>query len=282
MPTTYVLGLRGTGESDNPKPNVVMPMLRRVVFEAEAGRLRSSDNHVIYVEVPYPASIGFVNARRDLFGAALLSSLLSGAHALSDTIQTVRARMMHGDRLVIMGYSLGCLAILHAYNYMRNTLAGVDRFILVASPACQHMRPPVRTPVTMSGKRFCGIASEWVQDGPLSNDSRAFHVAHPDDPIALLHPSSPLRYAVPALWELDLDDPRSIDAAVRDVMRGKYAGIITRLLDPEYRQAAGTAIEDLTRYVHGGYHTARYSLDTRVIEGSSLVEFAGRLVREAQ
>ncbi|QCW22052.1 lysin B [Gordonia phage Yakult] len=284
MPTTYVLGLRGTSELDyQPKPNVPTPMLRHIVQRADMTRLRSSDNHVVYVEVPYAASIGFVNARRDMFGLSLYNSLLTGAHALSESIKSVRARMMHGDRLVVAGYSLGCLVILHAYNHMRGALAGVDRFLLVASPATSSLRPNVTVRTSGRGKRFTGIASEWVTDEWLAQDSRAYPVAHPLDPIVFLHPSSPLRYAVPALWELDLDDPKAIDAAIRMVQTGKVAGIITRLIDPDYREAAATAIDDIVRYAHGGYHTVRYGIDARVIESRySVLDYAVRLIWEAQ
>ncbi|AWY05231.1 lysin B [Gordonia phage Margaret] len=284
MPTTYVVGLRGTGEPDyQPKPSVPTPMLRHIAILAEAGRLRSSDNHVVYVEVPYPASIGFVNARRDVFGSSLYASLLAGAQALSDTIKKVRARMMQGDKLIVAGYSLGCLVVLHTYNHLRSSLAGVDRFILIASPATSSLRPNVTARTSGRGKRFTGIASEWVTDEWMAGDSRAYSLAHPLDPIAFLHPSSPLRYAVPALWELDLDDPKALDAAIRMVQTGKVAGIITRLIDPDYREAAATAIDDIIRYTHGGYHTARYELDSKVIDRRySVLTYAAQLVREAQ
>ncbi|QOP64419.1 lysin B [Gordonia phage Hexbug] len=283
MPTTYIVGVRGTSELDHqPLPNVPLPMLRKVHRHAEAGRLRSSDNHYVYVEVSYPASIGFVNARRDLFGAALHASLNEGAAALLATVRIIVGKMMRGDKLIVMGYSLGALVVIKAYNDSRGELAAVTRFVLMASPACSHMRPwGAIANVTRTGKRYTGIASEWVNDAALSTDTRAFHVAHPRDPIALLHPSSPMRYAVPALWELDLDDPKAIDNAIRMVKQGKVAGIITRLFDPEYRDAAAEAGNDLIRYIHGGFHTARYSFDYLLTGSQSPLSVAVRLVSEA-
>ncbi|UMO76168.1 lysin B [Gordonia phage Amok] len=247
--STYFLALRGTAEAQGSTAN----MLYRAYLE--------TTTFMTYVDIPYPASISIMNEGRDIFGTSLAMSLGAGVKSLLDHIVSIRKNDPEA-RIVTAGYSLGCLVILQAIKDNGYLKKNIDRVILLANPGTKYL-------LNSGGERrvkmpfiYDGISSGIVSDEVILDAGRdmldAYCVNWSEDPIAYLHPKSPLRSVAPWLWALDLNDPQQWIEYVAEKLDKKLAWAWLKFWDPGYRDAALEAFDDLRRYTGGYHHTTAY------------------------
>ncbi|ADX42623.1 putative cutinase [Gordonia phage GTE2] len=248
--STYFLALRGTAEAQGSANN----MLYKGYLEATVP--------MTYVDIPYPASITIANEGQDLFGTSLAMSIGTGVKSLKDHIESIRSNDPTA-RIITAGYSLGCLVLLTAVRDDEYLKKNIDRMILLANPGTKYLLN------TGGGRRvsmpfiYDGIVSGMISDEVILEAGKDMLDAHTInwswDPIAYLHPKSPLRSIAPWLWALDFDDPGQWIDYVRDEIDRKLAWSWTRFWDPGYRDAVFAAPDDLLRYTRGGHHTTAYT-----------------------
>lgn len=246
--STYFLALRGTAEAQGSANN----MLYKGYLEATVP--------MTYVDIPYPASITIANEGQDLFGTSLAMSLGAGVKSLKEHIESIRSNDPTA-RIITAGYSLGCLVLLTAIRDDEYLKKNIDRMILLANPGTKYLMN------TGGGRRvpsiYDGIVSGMISDEVVLEASKdmldAYTINWSWDPIAYLHPKSPLRSIAPWLWALDFDDPGQWIDYVRDEIDRKLAWSWTRFWDPGYRDAVFAAPDDLLRYTRGGHHTTAYT-----------------------
>ncbi|QNJ59478.1 lysin B [Gordonia phage MScarn] len=247
--STYFLALRGTGE----KQGSVNNLLYKGYSEATV--------KMAYVDIPYPASITVANEGQDIFGTSLAISIGAGVRSLTDHIKLLRQNDP-GAKIITAGYSLGCLVLLQAIkeDYLKEN---IDRMILVANPGTRYMlntggNRQVKMPFIYDGI-VSGMISDEVVIGAGGDMLDAYTINWERDPIAYLHPKSPLRSVAPWLWALDLDQLNEWFDYVRLELDRKLAWSWTRFWEPGYRDAALEAPDDLMRYMYGGHHTTAYT-----------------------
>ena len=248
--STYFFALRGTAEKQGDAAN----MLYRAYLEATVP--------MTYADIPYPASISVANEGQDIFGTSLAMSIGAGINSLKQHIEQVRANDPDA-KIIVAGYSLGCLVILTALRDDRYVAENIDRIILLANPATKYL---LNSGGTRKGKPpflYEGIATGVITDEVILNWGRshldAYTVNWVNDPIAYLHPKSPIRSAVPWLWALDLDELPEWFGDVRARLDSKITWAWTRFWEPGYRDAALESISDLLRYAKFGDHTTAYT-----------------------
>lgn len=254
MMNTWMLAVRGTAEVHDNTENLL-----HAVYRATSGR-------ILYVDVDYPASIGPANPTNDVLGVSLAGSIGAGVANLNALVEEISDT----DRIVLVGYSLGALVVLHA----AENGTRYDRIITVACPSRTSGLGWGRAP----RPGYTGIAADYMPEPRALDD--VCHIVNPNDGITCLHPQSPLRRLVPYLWALDLDDWAPWAGTVYAHLTGWR-----RLLDPRAvfnPQAWGEALPALDGYLHGGQHTTAYrdvkwEHDGQPISGIAL---AGKLVDE--
>lgn len=260
--TVYCLTVRGTSEKFGDPNN----LLTKAVEIARAGgpATQSPWPSVRTLEVPYPASIGPANEQNNPFGDSLMASLDLGVAAIKDTIRKVR--VLEGGyrpdtRIILMGYSLGAL-IVQRYLTLEPQSKGVDRALLLANPGGKYLVPYASGWRREGATTYSGIASGIADDRPLqvmtSDRLDVWHIAHPMDPIANMHPKNPLRSIVPWLWGMDLDNPVPWLNDVFAQITSKQAWAWTHFWEPGYTQGVAEMLPDLQRYLTI-YHTTIYS-----------------------
>lgn len=248
--STYFLALRGTAEKQGDSAN----MLYKGYLEATVP--------MTYVDIPYPASITIANEGQDIFGTSLAMSIGEGMRSLKAHIESIRKNDPEA-KIITAGYSLGCLVLLTAVRDDEFLKKNIDRMILLANPGNKYLMN------TGGGRRvsmpfiYDGIVSGIISDEVILGAGRdmldTYTINWSWDPIAYLHPKSPLRSVAPWLWALDFDDPDQWFEYVRKELDHKIAWSWTRFWDPGYRDAAFAAPDDLLRYLYGGHHTTAYT-----------------------
>lgn len=271
----HFLALRGTAEKLGSTSN----LLYRAFLE-------SSYSISQYVDVPYDASIGPMNEHKDFFGASLDASLVKGVQVLMATITTIR-RKDPDTKIIVTGYSLGCLvalAFVEQYPHVK-----IDRMILVANPGTKYLLNMGQGRRVKQPFIYEGIVTDYISDkvildnslldkgGDLRGDRIDFYnVNHMWDPIAYLHPKSPLRSIAPWLWALDFNDLPNWFGDIRSEVDRAVFWKWTRFWEPGYADAAGAAVDDLMRYAKTGQHqTAYFEKHWSTMQGTKTIQVSG-------
>lgn len=234
----HFVALRGTGE----RHNAANTMLAQV-YQA------TQHPHMAWHDVPYPASIGPVNERGDVFGASLAVSKSNGSSQARRVVAKLR-RTQPNSRIVLAGYSLGALAAIKALT----DGIKVDRTILIGNPALHHLGDTSG----LTPHHYRGVASHTTTDW-VTTVQDVHNIAHPADGIAHLHPLSPLHRVAPWLWAMDLDDPGPwMSDLLRRLHRQELLQAPLRIWNRNVGQALREAPNAVIGYATGGTHTTRY------------------------
>lgn len=267
--STYFLALRGTAEVQGSPHNLLYRGYQAATVPLS------------YVDIPYPASISLANEHQDLFGTSLDVSVQEGLQSLTDHIRAIRSNSLDA-RIIVAGYSLGCVVLLAGIRDSEYLRKNIDRVILLANPGNRSLpnmggRRRVRQPFVYDGIVSGLMSDEIILDAGMRD---AYQVNWTWDPIPNLHPKSPLRSVAPFLWALDLDDLPQWFGYIRAELDRKVAWAWLRFWEPGYRDAAGEAISDLLRYAKLGHHTTAYTDPDNFSWGGSRmsgIEVVGRL-----
>lgn len=192
-----VITVRGTGEQLNGESN----LLRAVTLRLERPKFP------IFVDLPYPASIGIMNPNRNLAGVSMQQSLATGEMALAAEIRRTP------NPVVLLGYSLGAMVVTR---FLESQAGGEFDDCEVAFAA--NIANPLRRlgdSVDQAGAPGFGIAGQREPFTPWQL-ARYVEVANPRDGITCCPADSPLRTAADGLsnysfavgggWSADLVD----------------------------------------------------------------------------
>lgn len=250
---TFCLTLRGTSEP-YADGNTLLGKAVSLAKEVNDG--------VFWVDVAYPASIGPANEHQNLFGDSLAQSIDQGGKAIEASIEWCRNYATTRDesdyRIVLLGYSLGALVVQEYLKHQPS--AGIDRVILLSNPGGKYLAPWMGGWRREGSTVYSGIASGMMNDEKLGTDMNrldVWHVAHRMDPIANLHPKSPLRSICPWLWAMDLDNPIPWLNTIMEEIQKTQMWAWLRFWEPGYRDAVNEMLPDLQRYLTK-YHTHIY------------------------
>lgn len=274
----HILMLRGTGERFGNSGNLLARAASRGRMQAGVeGTPKAELDDVRVVEVNYPASIGAVNEHLNAFGVSLNRSISAALHEIRreiaiaigmDSASVGKAYVSKRDtEIVLAGYSLGALAVLHALKMDSWVREKVNFSVLVANPALKygHVTGGGTAPngyLSYSGQS--GITSGYVNDQVPANAGPVYNVAWMKDPIVYLEVDSPLRDVVPFLWDLQVGrlhewgEELLRDLYVTGVRMSRQKTLQLRFKQAQVERARyDKAIAAIQRYV-GGEHNRAY------------------------
>lgn len=257
--TVYFLTLRGTSEK------LKDPMSMFGIVSKDIG-------DASWIDISYPASVGFANESNNAFGDSLDESTKEGVENLTQMIKNL-STFDPTAKYVLGGYSLGSLVVnrwLHEVPLMLTS--NIVRVVHIANPlraeGDSFMRESYGTGIT---------GQPVVQIDGLPT----YNLANPEDMITSLNKKSPLRNLVPWVYAMDLDNPREwVESVIRQAQEKALWQARFRFFDSEWYDAIARMPGDLYGYALGGNHTLAYG-EKKWDNGQSAVEIASMLVRTA-